>query len=136
MTLAWATVIQTFKRLNLLYFLIKISSVGIRFLSFNKRKHLLPKLFNFAKNFRFSCLLLILHVKIRENAIFKKIFSDGKREKDTVIDVQCRQENPNPRQAWFPTGTVDSGVGIFLSPLNTVMILFISPRRSAGKVHV
>ena len=42
-------------------------------------------------------------------------------EKETIIDVQCWQENPNPRvhKALFPTWMVVPRVRIFLSPLNT-----------------
>ena len=53
-------------------FLIKISSVGMRFLSLNKRNNLLPKLFDFAEFFRFARLPLVL----QEKPILK-IFGDG-----------------------------------------------------------
>ena len=95
-TLACATAIQNFICLYLIYFLIKISSVGMRFLSLNKRNNLLPNLFDFAAIFRFARLPLILHVQIREKPILK-IFGDGMWEKESITDVQWQQENPNPR---------------------------------------
>ena len=70
--LACATTIQKFKRLYLLYFWIKISSMGMRFLSLNKRNNLLSKLFDFAEMFRFSRLPLIFHVQIKEKPILNK----------------------------------------------------------------
>ena len=68
----------------------------MRFLSLNNRNNLLPKLFDFAEIFRFACLPLILHVQIREKPILK-LFGDGMSEKESIIDVHCRQENPNPQ---------------------------------------
>ena len=68
---------------------MKISNVGIRFLSLNKVNNLLPKLLDFAEIFRFA---RSLHVQIREKPILKT-FGDGKWEKESIIDVQCRQEN-------------------------------------------
>ena len=65
------------------------------FLSLNKRNNLLPKLFDFAEIFRFEYLPLILHVQIREKPILK-IYGDGMWEKESILDVQCRQENPQP----------------------------------------
>ena len=67
----------------------------MRFLSLNKRNNLLPKLFDFAEPFRFARLPLILHVQIREKPVLK-IFGDDMWEKESIIDVQCPQQNPNP----------------------------------------
>ena len=68
----------------------------MRFLSLNKRNNLLPKLFDFAEIFRFARLPLILHIQITEKPILK-IFCEGMWEKESITDVQCRQENPNPQ---------------------------------------
>ena len=88
----------------------------MRFLSLNKRNNLRPKLFDCAEIFRFARLPLILRVQIGEKPVLK-IFGDRMWEKESIIDVQWRQENRNPR---FPR------VGIFLSPLNTIDGFYLS----------
>ena len=88
----------------------------MRFLSWDKRNVLVPKLFDFA-DFFFFHLPLTLPCSNREKKAFVKLFGDGMAEKESITDVQCRQEKS--RQASLPTGKVDPRVGVFLSPLNT-----------------
>ena len=131
---------QPFKISNtlyLLYFWIKITSVGMHFLSLNKRNNLLPNLFDFAEIFLFAHLPLILHAQIREKP-FLKIFGDGMWEKESIIDVQCWQENPNPRAYCLsgkPTGMVDTRVGIFPSPMNTNEWFYLSGIAIYRNIH-
>ena len=75
----------------------ELAIVGMRFLSWNKRNILVPKLFDVV-DFFISSYTSDSSSYTSDSFMFKqrgKVFGDVVWEKESIIDVQCRQENPN-----------------------------------------